>query len=449
MIPPWSGYRPWILASSNKNKQHSGVILSLFFLLVIIPELQCIFAGMAEELTNELLRKAAARFGTPLYVYHAERITAQYQQLQQAFAGTGAVFFYAAKALTNINILRLIKNIGCHTDCSSINEVRLALMAGFAPEEILYTSSNVAFEEIEEAKNAAVHINIDSLSNLEKFGKKFGSSYPVGVRIRPNIMAGGNLKISTGHSGSKFGIPVENLSDIVRIREQTGLRVRTLHLHTGSEIKDVDVFAKGIDVLLEAALQIPEAEVIDLGGGFKVPYMPGEEGTDIRQLAVRVAEKFRAFEAAQNRRFRLWFEPGKYLVSEAGYLVTTVHVLKQAADTCFAGVNSGLNHFIRPMFYGAYHEILNISNPAAVKKMYTVAGNICETDTFAEDRMIAEIREGDLLVFRNAGAYGFEMSSQYNARFRPAEVLISKGESMLIRRRETLEDLLRTQLLIP
>jgi diaminopimelate decarboxylase len=397
------------------------------------------------NLSNEQLLQSANEFGTPLYVYHAERIKEQYERLLTAFSGADTKFFYAAKALTNINILKYIKGIGCNIDCSSINEAKLAQQAGFLPQNILYTSNNISFEEIEEAQRMGIHINIDSISNLKKFGKKFGHTYPVGIRLRPNIMAGGNLKISTGHASSKFGVPLENIEEILQVQRETNLFIRTLHIHTGSEIKDVEVFAKGIEVLFEVAQHFPELEVIDLGGGFKVPYTPGEEGTDIELLGKKVKEEFDVFEKKHNRHLQVWFEPGKFLVSEAGYFITKVNVLKRSGDITFAGVDSGLNHFIRPMFYGAYHEIENISNPSGEKRNYNVVGNICETDTFAENRLLPEIREGDFLVFRNAGAYGFEMASNYNSRFKPAEVMMKEGKAKLIRRRDNMNDLLRNQ----
>lgn len=394
---------------------------------------------MPLQLSPEQLTQIAAEYGTPVYVYHAERIEEQYQRLQSAFRDSDTRFFYAAKALTNINILKYIREIGCNIDCSSINEVQLALRAGFDPGAILYTSNNIAFREIEEARQLGVHINIDSLSNLGKFGRKFGHSYPVGIRLRPNIMAGGNLKISTGHGASKFGIPLEQVGQVLQLVRETGLFIRGLHIHTGSEIRDVEVFAKGIEILLEVAKQFSELEFLDLGGGFKVPYEPGEEGTDIEKLGKKVAEEFGA------HRFQVWMEPGKFLVSEAGYFITQVNVIKEAATTTFAGINSGMNHLIRPMFYGAWHTIENISHPGGAIKKYNVVGNICETDTFAEDRPLPEIREGDYLVFRNAGAYCFEMSSHYNSRFKPAEVLVKDGRAFLIRKREELDDLLRNQ----
>jgi diaminopimelate decarboxylase len=403
---------------------------------------------MSLQLSNEQLLAATRQFGTPLYVYYAERISQQYQQLTSAFKNVPARFFYAAKALTNINVLKHIKSLGCSIDCSSINEVMLALKAGFSPADILCTSNNIHFSEIETAQQLGVHINIDSLSNLERFANKFGNTYPVGIRLRPNIMAGGNLKISTGHNKSKFGIPVEQVAGIIDLIQRTGLFIRTLHIHTGSEIKDVEVFIKGLDVLFELAPIFPQLEVIDLGGGFKVPYEPGERGTDMELLGVRVGEGINSLSKKISKPLEVWFEPGKFLVSEAGYFITQVNVLKEGNGTSFAGVNSGLNHLIRPMFYGSYHQIENISNPNAAQKLYTVVGNICETDTFAEDRLLPEVREGDYLVFRNAGAYCFEMASNYNSRFKPAEVLVKNDQLHLIRERDILEDLLHKQQLV-
>jgi diaminopimelate decarboxylase len=400
---------------------------------------------MSQVLSHNQLTAIADEFGTPVYIYHAEKIAEQYQKLKTAFSNQDVVIFYACKALTNVSILRFVKSLGANIDCSSINEVKLALHAGFPSEKVLYTSNGIAFEEIEEAKNFGVHVNIDSLSNLEKFGKKFGHSYPVGIRLRPNILAGGNLKISTGHDKSKFGIPVDQFQKVLDVVEENDLFIRGLHIHTGSEIKDANVFVKGIEKLFEIIPHFKELEFVDLGGGFKVPYKEGDSETDIKLLAQKVKEAFDNHPNPGNRPLQIWFEPGKFLVSEAGYLVTKVNVLKENGSTIFAGVNSGFNHLIRPMFYDAYHRIENLSNEIGPKKAYTVVGNICETDTFATDRNISEIREGDYLVFYNAGAYGFEMSSNFNSRLKPAEVMVKDGKALLIRRRDQFEDLLRNQ----
>jgi len=399
------------------------------------------------SLSKEQLITIANEFGTPLYVYHAEHISAQYKRLTDAFAQTDTKFFYACKALTNIQVLKHIKHIGCSVDCSSINEVKLALHAGFEPTNILYTSNGIHFSEIEEAQSLGVHINIDSLSNLEKFGKKFGHGYPVGIRLRPNIMGGGNLKVSTGHDKSKFGIPVDQLDKILSLVTTHKLYIQNLHIHTGSDIKDVDTFIKGIEVLFDIIPSFAELDSIDLGGGFKVPYKEGDSETDIPLLAKKVKEAFDNHPNPNGRHLQVWFEPGKFLVSAAGYLITSVNVIKETSATTFVGINSGFNHLIRPMFYEAYHKIENISNPTGAEKEYSVVGNICETDTFAWDRKLNEVREGDHLVFYNAGAYGFEMSSNFNSRYKPAEVMVENGKARLIRRRDEFEDLLKNQVI--
>jgi len=402
---------------------------------------------MALVLSHRQLLQIAQEFGSPVYVYHAEKITAQYGRLVQAFKDSDTQFFYACKALTNIHILRHIHSIGANIDCSSLNEIKMALYAGFEPHRILYTSNGISFDEIDEAKSLGVNINIDSLSNLEKFGQKYGHGYPVGIRLRPNILAGGNLKISTGHDKSKFGIPVDQVKEIMAVVEKHDLFVRGLQIHTGSDIEDADVFVQGIEVIFEIIPHFKELEFVDLGGGFKVPYKEGDSETDIERLALKVAEAFANHPNPGNKHLQVWFEPGKFLVSAAGYFLAQVNVLKETSATTFASINTGFNHLIRPMFYGSFHRIENISRDEGPLKKYSIVGNICETDTFAWDREVREISEGDYLVFYNAGAYGFEMSSNFNSRFKPAEVLVQNGQATLIRRRDAFEDLIRSQVL--
>lgn len=398
------------------------------------------------ELSHEELRAIAQQYGTPVYIYNASQIASQFNRLQSAFKGVNAKFFYACKALTNINILKFMKNLGTNLDCVSINEVKLGLSAGFKPRQIMFTPNSVAFSEIEEGKNLGVNINIDNLSFLERFGNKYGNTYPISIRLNPHIMAGGNYKISTGHVDSKFGISIHQMRHIERIVQSTGLHVRGLHLHTGSEIKDINIFLNGLDVMLDIARHFPQVEFLDLGSGFKVPYKEAEESTDVETLGQKVGEAFAKYDKEMGKKHQIWFEPGKFLVSESGYFVVKANVIKQTTATIFIGVDSGFNHLIRPMFYEAYHRVENISRQTDDERIYTVVGNICETDTFAWDRKIAETHEGDLLCFYNAGAYGFEMSSNFNARLRPAEVLVLEGKPHLIRKRDEYEDLLRGQI---
>lgn len=388
----------------------------------------------------------AQQYDTPVYVYDSEIIHKQYKKLSEAFSGIDMKVKFACKALSNVNILRLLKSYGAGLDTVSIQEVELGLYAGFEPSEIIYTPNCVSYDEIKQAINKGVVINIDNLTFLEKFGNEYGNSIPCCVRLNPHILAGGNHHIQTGHIDSKFGISIYQLRHLLRIITTYNIKVTGLHVHSGSDILDADVFLQGAEIILETAKNFTDLEFIDFGSGFKVGYKDDDVTTDISVLGSKMYTAFHDFCREYGRPLQLWFEPGKYLVSEAGYFLVTTNVVKQTVSTVFAGVNSGQNHLIRPMFYDAYHGILNISNPSGAPRVYSVVGYICETDTFAWDRKIPEIREGDTLCFLNAGAYGFTMSSNYNSRLRPAEVLIHKGTHQLIRRREVLDDLLSTQI---
>ena len=397
---------------------------------------------MAPVLSNEVLLKAATLYGTPLYVYDAQRIIHQYQILRESFKRSNVRIFYACKALTNVNVLKVLMRQGSGIDCVSINELQLAMKAGISTDNIIFTPNGVGMDEYREATTWRVNINIDNLSMLEAFGNEFGHDYPVIIRLNPHIMAGGNLKISTGHVDSKFGISIDQIDQILDIVKRTNIHIKGLHIHTGSEIKDLEVFVKGLKTVLDLTHHFPELKIIDLGGGFKVPYKPDETGTDMEALGNRLADELEAFEKETGRTYQVWFEPGKFLVSQAGYFLVKANVIKEGPTRTFVGVNSGFNHLIRPMFYDAYHKIENISNPNGEMKTYNVVGNICETDTFAWDRELNEVRPNDILLFHNAGAYGYEMSSRFNSRARPAEVMAGNGMLKLIRRREIFEDML-------
>lgn len=388
------------------------------------------------------------KYGCPLYVYDFSIIERQYNRLVRAFDGVDLQLNYACKANTNINLLKVIRSLGAGLDAVSIQEIKLGLHAGFKPEEILYTPNGVSMEEMDLAVTAGVQVNVDNLSMLELFGDKY-PDYPICLRVNPHIMAGGNSKISTGHIDSKFGISFHQLPLVKRIVQTTGLVIEGLHMHTGSEILDAEVFLNGAEILLHAAEGFDDLKYIDFGSGFKVPYKEDDIETDIEDLGLKITRRFQEFCKQYGRKLTLKFEPGKYLVSEAGFFFAKVNVIKQTTSTVFAGLDSGLNHLIRPMFYDSYHEIFNLSRPTGKSRIYTVVGYICETDTFGVNRKIHEISEGDILGFKNAGAYCYSMSSNYNSRYRPAEVLIYKGQDYLIRERESMEDLLRNQVDIP
>ncbi len=385
-----------------------------------------------------------ARFDAPLYVYDAAVMQRQYQRMLQAFDVPRLRINYACKALSNVHVLKRFRKWGAGLDTVSIQEVDIGLMAGFRPEDILFTPNCVSMEEYRMAVARGVRINIDSTSILEQFGT-LHPEVPVCIRFNPHIMAGGSHKISVGHIDSKFGISIHQLPHVLRIVEATGLRVEGVHMHTGSDILDTEVFLAGVEILLDMARHFPELDFINFGSGFKVPYREDDIATDIEELGRRLSKRFRAFCDNYGRELTLMFEPGKFLVSEAGYFFVRTNVVKTTPSTVFACVDSGFNHLIRPMFYEAYHHIVNVSNPSGKPRIYTVVGYVCETDTFGVNRKLAEVREGDILAFYNAGAYCHSMASNYNSRFRPAEVLLENGDAFLIRRRETLEDLLATQ----
>ena len=396
-------------------------------------------------MTNEHLLSLVEKYESPLYVYDAEKIISQYNKLQSAFKTVRKLKInYACKALSNLSVLKLFNSLGAGLDTVSVQEVQLGIKAGFDPSDIIFTPNGVSLGEIEQAMELGVQINIDNISILEQFGQKH-PEIPVCIRMNPHIMAGGNTKISVGHIDSKFGISIHQLPLIHRVVENTGMHITGVHMHTGSDIYDIDAFLRATEILFNVAKTFKDLEYIDFGSGFKVPYKEGDIETDIVELGEKVSRRFNAFCEEFGRDLTLMFEPGKFLVSEAGQFLVQVNVVKQTTSTVFAGVDSGLNHLIRPMFYDAYHQIENISNPSGKKRFYTVVGYICETDTFGANRQISEIKEGDILSFKNAGAYCFSMASNYNSRYRPAEVIFYKGKDYLVRERETLEDLLHRQ----
>lgn len=395
--------------------------------------------------SNQLLQ-IAQEFGSPVYVYDAEKIASQYHRLTNAFSKVEKLRInYAVKALSNVSILKLFKQLGSGLDTVSIQEVQLGLHAGFEPQNIIYTPNGVSMDEIEEVATLGVQINIDNLSILEQFGAKHPKT-PVCIRINPHVMAGGNSNISVGHIDSKFGISIHQLPHILRIVENTGMHINGIHMHTGSDILDIEVFLYAAEILFDTAKHFKELDFIDFGSGFKVPYKKGDIETNVEELGKKLTRRFLAFEKEYGRELTLAFEPGKFLVSEAGYFLAKVNVVKQTTSTVFAGIDTGFNHLIRPMLYGSEHFIENISNPKEKERFYSVVGYICETDTFATNRRIAEIKEGDIISFRNAGAYCFSMSSNYNSRYKPAEILWKDGKAQLIRQRETFEDLLKNQI---
>ena len=395
---------------------------------------------------NSKLIQAASEFGSPLYVYDANKIKHQYNRLVKSFKSVKNLQLnYAVKALSNISILKYLIDLGSGIDAVSIQEVHLALKGGINPEKIIYTPNGVSMDEIKFASELGVKINIDNLSVLEDFGNSH-PEIPICIRINPHIMAGGNSNISVGHIDSKFGISIHQIPHLKRIVENTKIRINGVHMHTGSDILDIDVFLRAAEILFETANHFEDLDFIDFGSGFKVPYYPGDSETNIEELGKKLSKRFNLFCKSYGKNLTLIFEPGKFLVSEAGKFICKVNSIKQTTSTVFAQVDSGFNHFLRPMMYGANHHIENISNPDDTERYYSIVGYICETDTFASNRKISTISIGDLLCFNNAGAYCHTMSSNYNSRYRPAEVLYINNQLKLIRKRENFDDLIRNQI---
>jgi diaminopimelate decarboxylase len=311
----------------------------------------------------------------------------------------------------------------------------------------------VHFSEIEYAVSKGAIVNLDNLSVLEKFGATYGSTQPCLIRIKPHVFGGGNEKIMTAHPESKFGISIHQKAEILAIVEKYKINVIGLHQHTGSDIKDGKTFEQAASALFDFAYDFKDLQIIDLGGGFKVPYSPEDPGVNMKEVGQIMSNSFRTFCTKYGRELRLWVEPGKFLVSESGTFLTETNVVKRDPVKTFVGINSGLNHLIRPMMYGSYHYMFNASNQdSSAQEEYRVTGYICETDTFSFDykgkqneRLLNQVKEGDIIALANAGAYGFSMASHYNSRFLPAEVLVDGGVARVIRRRETMEDILRNQ----
>ena len=392
------------------------------------------------------LKEAAYNFGTPLYVYDLSIIESQYKKLQNAFKSLNNYkVHFASKSLSNISILKFLKNLGLGLDAVSIEEIKIGFKCGFNEDDILYTPNGVDFSEIIEAKSLGVKINLDSIESIKDFSEHYPGD-PISIRINPGIYAGGNDNVSVGHSNSKFGIPEEFLEDLIKMDEENKIKVTGLHIHTGSDILKNNQFDEGIKKIFSIATKFKKIESIDLGGGIKIPYFSGDTETNLKDYASIIEIEYKKFKNKTGKELKLIFEPGKFLVSDSGYFITKVNYIKKSNNNCFVQVNSGFNHFIRPTLYKSYHEVVNISNPSDQEEEYTIVGYICEKDTFAEKRKVSRISKDDILCFKNAGAYGYNMSSNYNSRLRTAEVCIHNGEVKKIREGEQLEDLFKNQI---
>ena len=400
---------------------------------------------MLNTLSQPQLLSLAKTYGLPLFVYDAATIERQVKTLTEAFVVPKLEIRYACKALTTIGILKEIYRHGCGIDTVSPGEIVTALQAGVPASDISFTPSGVLEEEYAFAIEKGVHVHADQISTLLWLDKYY-PGLSITLRFNPAVEAGGHSKVQVGAEGSKFGILTEQVAEIVELTRNLSLRITGVHMHLGSDIGDSGSFDQAYDYLLDVSKHwIDTLERVDLGGGFKIPYHPGDHAIDMEAFGKRVSQRFNKFCAETGKQIALVFEPGKFLVSAAGCLLMQVSNVRESNDTPFAYVSTGFNHFLRPMNYGAYHHLINLSNPEGPVRNYDVVGYLCETDTFASGRPLHEIRKGDVICLMNAGAYGFTMASNYNSRPRPAEVLVAKdGTATLIRRAETFDDLLRT-----
>ncbi len=396
------------------------------------------------SLNRELQLQAVDEFSTPLYLYDGDRVVQCYRELYDFIPWPKLKIHYAMKANYNFQLLKLLNEQGAALDTVSPAEVLLAIKAGFSRDRIIYTANNMTESEVEMVKSLDVLMNIGSLSRLERFGKKYPGS-EICLRFNPDVVDGGHKHIMTGGDLTKFGILMKDVDQVVELVKKYELTVVGIHEHTGSGLQHTEsVFQSMKNIMAIATVdKFPDLKFLDFGGGFKVPYEPEEERIDYVEMGAEITRLFSEYCRQYGRELEMYFEPGKYIVAEAGYLLVEVNTIKDNNGRIIVGCNSGFPQLIRPMLYDAYHHIVNLSNPNGELKKYDICGNICETgDRFAEQREIAEIREGDILSIENSGAYCYSMGSVYNLRPMPAEVVVYNGEIKLARRALTNEELI-------
>jgi diaminopimelate decarboxylase len=389
----------------------------------------------------------AREFGTPLYVYEEAVIRRQCRLFKESFAGAPLDIHYALKANFNPAVLAVMREEELSIDAVSPFEVRLCLEVGFAPERIIFTGNNTTEEELRFCLEHGVAVNVGSLAELEVYGR-LNPGGPVALRINPDVGAGHHNHVITGGPDSKFGIYHTESDAIHALLEKHRLQLKGIHSHIGTGILETAQMLEAMEIILRTAERFPELEFIDFGGGFGIPYRDGHKGLPLPELGKAMGERFAQFCETYGRHLRMKLEPGRWLVAQAGTLLVRVTNMQSTPAHTFAGTDSGFNHLLRPALYGAYHEVVNASRVEGERQAVVVAGNVCESgDVFTqnaegiEDRPVSKPEIGHLLALRDAGAYSFALSSNYNLRPRPAEVMVSEGHARLTRRRETYEDL--------
>ena len=389
-------------------------------------------------------------YGSPLYVYEEQTIRAQFRKLKQSFPGISLQIHYAMKANPNPALLSILREEGAWVDTLSPWEAQLALDAGFPPEHLLFTGNNVPLEEIDYCRERQIPVNIESLSLLEQFGE----SYPgeaLSLRINPGVGSGHHAHCITGGPLSKFGIYHDQLDRAKGLLQQYDLSLTGIHAHIGTGILDPEPMLEAMSLILSIARDFPGLQFIDIGGGFGIPYHPHQAPLDLTVLGTKMSSLFRQFCEEYGHSLDLKIEPGRFLIGSAGTLLATVNNIKNTPRYQFVGVDTGFNHLLRPALYGAYHRLCNASCMEGDRSPVVLAGNICETGDVLthtsegiSEQWLPPLHLGNRVAILDTGAYGMAMSSQYNMRPRPAEVLVNEGRSALIRKRETYEDLTKS-----
>ncbi len=382
------------------------------------------------RIQNQDLMTICEKYETPFFIYDVNTVLDRYKGLSKFFTWPKTFMLYAMKANYNLDILKALRDENAMLDVVSPGEVILVRKLGYDKSRLLYTANNMTTDEMRQVHEMGVLFNIDSISGLKRYGEMATGS-DVCLRFNSDVEAGEHEKVMTGGDKTKFGLRLEDATQVKAICDQYKLNVIGLHEHTGSGIADADKVCEGMRNLLsiDAKNLFPNLRFVDFGGGFKVAYHPDEKKVDYVKLGAQMSDIFRDFCKSYGRDLDLYFEPGKYVVAESGLLIVQVNTIKNNRGLLIAGTDSGFPQLIRPVFYDAYHHILNVSNPAGSAKTYDVCGNICETgDQFAKDRSLPEIREGDYLAILNAGAYCFSMASIYNLRPLPAEIVIRDNQ---------------------
>ena len=387
----------------------------------------------------DVLREVAERFGTPVYVHFEATVRARCRAIVEALDGLPCRVLYALKANATPALLRAVADEGLGFDAVSPGELALLSALGVDPGRVLYTTTSPSNAELDLAAGSGALVNLDDVERVETFG----AAHPgreVCLRFNTGIGAGHHRHVVTGGKEAKFGIPLDRVDDAIEAARRHGLRVVGLHQHAGSGVKDPADLWPAVRPLIEMAGRFPDLRFVNAGGGLGIPYRPGDEPVDLERLRSEVAERaLDGLAEAGHPDAELWFEPGRYLVAEAGVLLTRVHTLKPTADRTFAGTDSGFNQLLRPTLYDAYHALENLTNPDGPLLSYDVVGNVCESgDLFARQRSVQELRRGDLLAILDVGAYGLSMASTYNLRPLPAEVVVRPdGQLDLVRARLT------------